>query len=61
MTKLATALSASGNVRTMTVRGYTPDEFSKLAAEARRPNSIMRDALMINRDILGPWPARHVD
>ena len=37
MTKLATALSASGNVRTTTVRGYTPDEFSKLAAEAPSP------------------------
>lgn len=61
MVKFASAISGSGNARTTTVRGYTPDEFSKLAAEARRPNSIMRDALMINRDILGPWPARHVD
>ena len=34
MTKLAVAISASGNARTTTVRGYTPEEFSKLAAEA---------------------------
>ena len=34
MTKLTVAMSAAGNVRTTTVRGYTPEEFSKLAAEA---------------------------
>jgi uncharacterized protein with GYD domain len=34
MAKFAVALSASGNARTTTVRGYTPDEFSKLAADA---------------------------
>ena len=34
MVKFAAAISATGNVRTTTVRGYTPDEFSKLAAEA---------------------------
>jgi uncharacterized protein with GYD domain len=34
MVKFASAISASGNVRTTTVRAYTPDEFSKLAAEA---------------------------
>ena len=37
MVKFASALSATGNVRTTTVRGYTPDEFSKLAAEAPTP------------------------
>ena len=34
MTKYATAISATGNARTTTVRGYSPEEFSKLAAEA---------------------------
>jgi len=34
MVKFASAISGSGNGRTTTVRGYTPDEFSKLAAEA---------------------------
>ena len=37
MAKFATALSATGNVRTTTVRAFTPDEFSKLAAEAPTP------------------------
>jgi uncharacterized protein with GYD domain len=37
MVKFATALSATGNVRTTTVRAYTPDEFGKLAAEAPTP------------------------
>ena len=30
MVKFASAVSATGNARTTTVRGYTPDEFSKL-------------------------------
>ena len=34
MVKFTSAISGSGNARTTTVRGYTPDEFSKLAAEA---------------------------
>jgi hypothetical protein len=34
MVKFASAVSGSGNAPTTTVRGYTPDEFSKLAAEA---------------------------
>ena len=34
MLKYVTAIGASGNARTTTVRGYTPEEFSKLAAEA---------------------------
>ena len=34
MAKFASAVSGSGIVRTTTVRGYTPDEFSKLVAEA---------------------------
>lgn len=34
MVKFVTALSATGNVRTTTVRAYTPDEFAKLASEA---------------------------
>src|SRR6516164_1062052 len=34
MTKYTTAISATGNARTTTVRGYSPEEFSKLAAEA---------------------------
>jgi uncharacterized protein with GYD domain len=34
MAKFASAISGSGIARTTTVRGYTPDEFSKLAAEA---------------------------
>ena len=33
MLKLAAALSASGNTRTTTVRGYSPEEFSKLVGE----------------------------
>ena len=33
MVKFVTALAASGNARTTTVRGFTPDEFSKLASE----------------------------
>ena len=34
MTKYAMAISATGNARTTTVRGYSPEEFSKLSAEA---------------------------
>jgi uncharacterized protein with GYD domain len=34
MAKFASAISGSGNARTTTVRAYTPDEFSKLVAEA---------------------------
>src|SRR5262249_14258399 len=34
MIKFASAVSASGIARTTTVRAYTPDEFSKLAADA---------------------------
>jgi uncharacterized protein with GYD domain len=34
MTKYAVALSAAGNVRTTTVRGWPPEEFAKLAANA---------------------------
>jgi uncharacterized protein with GYD domain len=34
MVKFASAISGSGNARTTTVRGYAPDEFSKLASEA---------------------------
>ncbi|MFZ1091762.1 MAG: GYD domain-containing protein [Xanthobacteraceae bacterium] len=34
MVKFASAISGSGNARTTTVRGYTPDEFSKIAVEA---------------------------
>jgi len=34
MVKFASAISSAGNARTTTVRAYTPDEFSKLAAEA---------------------------
>jgi len=34
MVKFVTALAASGNARTTTVRGFTPDEFSKLASES---------------------------
>src|SRR5947209_3864302 len=33
MVKFASGVSGSGNARTTTVRAYTPDEFSKLAAE----------------------------
>jgi uncharacterized protein with GYD domain len=32
MVKLVSAISATGNARTTTVRGYTPDEFSKLVS-----------------------------
>jgi uncharacterized protein with GYD domain len=32
MVKFASAISATGNARTTTVRGYTPDEFSKLVS-----------------------------
>jgi uncharacterized protein with GYD domain len=34
MAKLASAIAGSGNARTTTVRAYTPDEFSKLVADA---------------------------
>jgi uncharacterized protein with GYD domain len=34
MLKFVSAIAASGNARTTTVRGYTPEEFSKLASEA---------------------------
>src|SRR5262245_13210971 len=34
MIKFASAITGSGNARTTTVRAYTPDEFSKLAADA---------------------------
>ena len=34
MAKFASAIAGSGNARTTTVRAYTPDEFSKLAADA---------------------------
>jgi uncharacterized protein with GYD domain len=34
MAKFVTAVAASGNARTTTVRGFTPEEFAKLAAEA---------------------------
>jgi uncharacterized protein with GYD domain len=34
MVKFASAIAGSGNARTTTVRGYSPDEFSKLVAEA---------------------------
>lgn len=37
MVKFTSALAASGNVRTTTVRAYTPEEFSKLAADAPTP------------------------
>jgi uncharacterized protein with GYD domain len=32
--KFASAISGSGDARTTTVRAYTPDDFSKLVAEA---------------------------
>lgn len=32
MVKFVSAISATGNARTTTVRGYTPDEFSKLVS-----------------------------
>jgi uncharacterized protein with GYD domain len=34
MSKIAVAISASGNARTTTVRAFPPEEFSKLAEEA---------------------------
>jgi uncharacterized protein with GYD domain len=34
MTKLAIAITSSGNARTTTVRAIPPEEFGKLAAEA---------------------------
>jgi uncharacterized protein with GYD domain len=34
MIKFASAIFGSGNASTTTVRAYTPDEFSKLVAEA---------------------------
>jgi uncharacterized protein with GYD domain len=34
MIKFASAIFGSGNARTTTVRAYTPDEFSKLVADA---------------------------
>ncbi len=37
MVKFVSAISMTGNARTTTVRGYSPDEFSKLAAEAPTP------------------------
>jgi uncharacterized protein with GYD domain len=32
MLKFVSAIAATGNARTTTVRGYTPDEFSKVVA-----------------------------
>ena len=37
MAKLAVAVAATGNARTTTVRAFTPDEFSKIAADAPTP------------------------
>jgi len=37
MVKFVSAISMTGNARTTTVRGYSPDEFSKLAGEAPTP------------------------
>jgi uncharacterized protein with GYD domain len=37
MTKLAVAITQSGSARTTTVRAFSPEEFSKLAAEAPTP------------------------
>ncbi len=34
MLKFASSVSAGGNARTTTVRAYSPDDFSRLAAEA---------------------------
>jgi len=34
MIKYVAAIAASGNARTTTVRGYSPEEFSKLTADA---------------------------
>jgi uncharacterized protein with GYD domain len=34
MIKIAAAISGSGSARTTTVRAFSPEEFSKLAAEA---------------------------
>jgi uncharacterized protein with GYD domain len=34
MTKLAVAITSSGNARTTTARAFSPEEFGKLAAEA---------------------------
>ena len=34
MAKFVAALSASGNARTTTVRGFPPEEFAKIVAEA---------------------------
>jgi uncharacterized protein with GYD domain len=34
MTKLAVAITSSGNARTTTVRAFAPEEFGKLATEA---------------------------
>jgi len=37
MVKLVSAVAATGNARTTTMRAFTHDEFSKLAAEAPTP------------------------
>jgi uncharacterized protein with GYD domain len=37
MVKVVSAIAATGNARTTTVRGYAPDEFSKLVADAQNP------------------------
>jgi len=37
MLKLAAAIAATGNARTTTVRAFTPEEFSRLAAEVPTP------------------------
>jgi uncharacterized protein with GYD domain len=34
MVKYVRAIASTGNARTTTVRGYSPEEFSKLSAEA---------------------------
>ena len=42
MIKFACAVAATGNVRTTTVRAFTTEEFSKLAAEAPSPRVVAK-------------------
>ncbi len=49
MVKFAAAISAKGNVRTTTVRGYTPDEFTSSLLKLRRrsPTGTLLNAALV--------------
>src|ERR1700730_9506948 len=50
MAKFASAISGSGNARTTTVRGYTPDEFSNLLPKPRSSNAEILSCRLLIRE-----------